>query len=56
MTVLLDAKVLIALLVADHIHHDAAEVWFGGMGTGFATCPITQGSLLRLLVREGSAG
>lgn len=53
MTVLLDANVLIALLVSDHVHHEAAENWFAGINTNFATCPITQGSLMRLLIREG---
>lgn len=53
MTVLLDANVLIALLVADHAHHDAAEDWLVGTARRFATCPITEGSLVRLLVREG---
>ena len=53
MTVLLDANVLIALLVDDHVHHQAAENWFVGMAGNFATCPITQGSLMRLLIREG---
>ena len=53
MTVLLDANVLIALLVDDHVHHEAAENWFTGLNGNFATCPITQGSLLRLLIREG---
>ena len=53
MTVLLDANVLIALLVDDHIHHAAAESWFVGIAGSFATCPITQGSLMRLLIREG---
>lgn len=53
MTVLLDANVLIALLVDDHVHHVAAEDWFVGMSGNFATCPITQGSLMRLLIREG---
>ena len=53
MTVLLDANVLIALLVEDHVHHGAAENWFIGMSGNFATCPITQGSLIRLLIREG---
>jgi len=52
-TVLLDANVLIALLVDDHVHHGAAENWFVGMSGTFATCPITQGSLMRLLIREG---
>lgn len=53
MTVLLDANVLIALLVEDHVHHGAAENWFVGMSENFATCPVTQGSLMRLLIREG---
>ena len=53
MTVLLDANVLIALLVDDHVHHVAAENWFVGTSGTFATCPITQGSLMRLLIREG---
>lgn len=52
-TVLLDANVLIALVVDDHLHHGQAEAWFTSSGTGFATCPITQGSLMRLLIREG---
>ncbi len=55
MTVLLDANVLIALLVDDHVHHAAAENWFAGMGENFATCPVTQGSLMRLLIREGQS-
>jgi toxin-antitoxin system PIN domain toxin len=56
-TVLLDANVLIALLVDDHVYHQATENWFVGMTGSFATCPITQGSLMRLLIREGqSAG
>ena len=53
MTTLLDAHVLIALLVDDHVHHLAAEDWFAGFTGNFATCPITQGSLMRLLIREG---
>jgi uncharacterized protein len=54
-TILLDANVLIALLVDDHVHHQAAEDWFVGMSGNFATCPITQGSLMRLLIREGQS-
>jgi hypothetical protein len=52
-TVLLDANVLIALIVDDHVYHAAAENWFAGINGNFATCPITQGSLMRLLIREG---
>ncbi len=55
MTVLLDANVLIALLVDDHVHHAAAEDWFAGLSGNFATCPVTQGSLMRLLLREGES-
>ena len=53
MTTLLDANVLIALVVSDHVHHDAAESWFAGLDDAFATCPITQGGLVRLLIRQG---
>ncbi len=53
MTVLLDTNVLIALLVADHVHHEPAEAWFAASTDPFATCPITQGSLVRLLIRDG---
>lgn len=54
-TVLLDANALIALVVEDHVHHGQAETWFIASRTGFATCPITQGSLMRLLIREGQS-
>jgi uncharacterized protein len=53
MTVLLDANVLVALVVSEHVHHASAEAWFSRLAGGFATCPVTQGSLIRLLVREG---
>jgi toxin-antitoxin system PIN domain toxin len=52
-TTLLDANVLIALVVSDHVHHDPAESWFARLDGSFATCPITQGSLVRLLIRQG---
>jgi uncharacterized protein len=52
-TTLLDANVLIALVVDEHVHHTHAEAWLVASATGFATCPITQGSLMRLLIREG---
>jgi hypothetical protein len=54
-TVLLDAEMLIPLLVDDHVHHVAAENWFAGTSGNFATCPITQGSLMRLLICEGQS-
>jgi toxin-antitoxin system PIN domain toxin len=55
MTVLLDANVLIALALADHVHHDAVETWFAERRSKYATCPITQGALLRLVLRNGGS-
>ena len=55
MTALLDSNVLIALVVAEHVHHDFASRWLSESDAGFATCPITQGSLVRFLVRTGHA-
>jgi len=52
-TVLLDAKVLIARVVANHVHHQRAEAWLATAGNSFAACPMTQASLIRLLLREG---
>lgn len=53
MIALLDANVLIALVVGDHVHHRQAAEWFAATEEPFATCPSTQGSLLRFLIREG---
>lgn len=52
MTSLLDGNVLVALVVEDHVHHGPVATWFAG-GEPFATCPITQGTLLRILIRGG---
>lgn len=53
MTVLLDGNVLVALSVADHVHHDRVASWFAEGDRRFATTPTTQGTLLRFLVRGG---
>ena len=53
MTNVLDANVLIALIVADHVHHASAQTWFASGDELFATCPSTQGSLVRMLIRQG---
>ena len=55
MTVLLDGNLLVALTVADHIHHELVQRWFRNVSDAFATNPITQGTLLRLLLRNGLA-
>ncbi len=47
---LLDVNVLIALVDPAHVQHDAVHTWFGRVGRkGFATCPITENGLLRIV-------
>ncbi len=47
---LLDVNVLIALLDPQHVHHEASHCWFQAHGRdGWATCPLTQNALLRIL-------
>ena len=55
MTVLLDANLLIALVTGDHSHHGVAELWFAGLVDQHATCPVTQGALIRMVLREGAS-
>ncbi len=55
MTLLLDGNVLVALIDRAHVHHEAAVRWFGEQTGLFATCPITQGTLMRMLLRFGAA-
>jgi toxin-antitoxin system PIN domain toxin len=50
---LLDGNVLYALIDEAHVHHAAARRWFAALEGDFATCPITQGTLLRLTLRLG---
>ena len=50
---LADGNVLIALTVRDHVHHRQAREWFESHDDQLATCPITQGTLLRFLLRDG---
>jgi toxin-antitoxin system PIN domain toxin len=53
-TVLLEANALIAVTVIDHVHHDLMEDWFTQRSEPFATCPLTQGALVRFLLRGGA--
>jgi len=47
---LLDINVLVALFDPDHIHHELAHDWFAdNHARGWATCPITQNGLIRVL-------
>jgi uncharacterized protein len=49
-TFLLYVNVLIALLDPAHVHHDPAHEWFGAHGhTAWATCPLTENGVLRIV-------
>ena len=49
-TYLLDVNLLIALVDPNHTQHDVAHEWFGRVGRrAFATCPITENGLVRIL-------
>lgn len=50
MTFLLDVNVLIALIDPGHVAHDDAHVWFASTGqTAWATCPITENGVIRIV-------
>jgi hypothetical protein len=47
---LLDVNVLIALIDPQHVQHELSHGWFQAHGGhGWATCPLTQNALLRIL-------
>jgi hypothetical protein len=47
---LLDVNVLIALVDPAHVGHDGVHDWFARVGRkAFATCPITENGLLRIV-------
>ena len=50
--VLLDANTLTALLIGDHIHHEIVAAWYASSGRKYATCPFTENSLVRTLIRS----
>ena len=57
MTWLADGNVLLALLLEDHIHHERVHRWFSELREDrFATCPVTQGTLLRVHMRVSVGG
>ena len=49
---LLDANVAIALSYEPHAHHTDATAWLAAHADAFATCAITQGALVRFLMRS----
>ena len=49
MTWLLDGNVLVALRIDSHVHHHRVHRWFAMLKNDrFATCVLTQGTLLRV--------
>ncbi|MDQ2847093.1 MAG: hypothetical protein M3Y77_12240 [Actinomycetota bacterium] len=53
---LLDVNVLVALSVDVHVHHAQAHAALAGFGAGWATCPLTEAALLRLLLNPAATG
>jgi toxin-antitoxin system PIN domain toxin len=51
MTWLLDGNVLVALAIDTHEFHERARRWFDAQTEPFATCAVTEGTLLRLHLR-----
>ena len=56
-TALLDVNLLIALFDPDHANHEAAHSWFArNRAHGWATCPITENAVVRILSNPGYKG
>lgn len=53
MTWLLDGNALVAMSLPGHPHHERVHQWLGSLeeNDSIATCPITEGTLLRLHMR-----
>jgi toxin-antitoxin system PIN domain toxin len=45
---LLDGNVLVALTIDTHEFHERVERWFDSQSEPFATCAVTEGTLLRV--------
>ena len=54
---LLDVNVLVALFDQRHIHNEQAHTWFAAnRSDGWATCPLTENGLVRILSNFAYAG
>lgn len=54
---LLDVNVLVALFDPEHIHHETAHRWFGSdRRSGWATCPLTENGLIRVVSNPAYPG
>lgn len=52
---ILDANILLAMSVPAHVHHDVAHRYFSALKE-WATTPLTESALLRLLLAEAVIG
>lgn len=46
---LLDINVLIALMDPDHTFHQRSHAWWGAQSRSWASCPLTENGLLRIM-------
>lgn len=54
---LLDVNVLVALFDPNHVHHEPAHAWFAvSRERGWATCPLTENGLVRILSNSAYSG
>src|SRR5208282_5743375 len=54
MRVLFDVNVLIAIVDEEHVHHWVAhEWWAANRSAGWATCPLTENGLARIMSQSG---
>lgn len=57
MRALFDINVLIALLDAQHVHHRTALAWLqDNIAEGWASCPLTQNGVIRILSQPAYPG
>ena len=55
MTWLLDGNVVVALIIDSHVHHERVHRWFSRLKRDrFATCVLTQGTLLRVHMKTAA--
>jgi toxin-antitoxin system PIN domain toxin len=54
---LLDINVLVALFDPNHVHHEAAHGWLSThRRNGWASCPLTENGLVRILSNSAYSG
>jgi toxin-antitoxin system PIN domain toxin len=51
---LLDANLLIAAVVREHVFHDRVSAWLAAVDR-VAVCPVTEGAVIRFLLRVGES-